>query len=113
MMNSVSKFIIAFAGTILIVFGGVLNAQTKDTTNTILFAPTTVVGQAIEIPKANKLEDKPQLRDTVYKRPELSYTIRKKQIPTSFELEPIVPAKMKKEKLFFFILQIFLEQLNI
>jgi hypothetical protein len=51
------------------------------------------------ISDAFKINENPKITDTVVKKPELNYSITSKAIHTSFDVEPIKPAKMIGEPL--------------
>lgn len=51
------------------------------------------------ISDAFKLNENPKISDTIVKMPELNYSIMSKTIQTSFDIEPIKPAKMIGEPL--------------
>jgi len=48
---------------------------------------------------ANKIESQPEINDTIKLETELEYSFINKQVPVSFEVEPISPAKIKGEPL--------------
>jgi len=74
-------------------FAGVLSAQIKDTTVTVVtdFTPT--------IADAYKINDYPEVKDSVPPVPKLSYSINSKKVFTPFAVIPIKPAKMLGEPL--------------
>ncbi|MFH1321983.1 MAG: hypothetical protein ABII90_15190, partial [Bacteroidota bacterium] len=51
------------------------------------------------ISDAYKINDNPQIYDTIPFVPELSYSIRSSRVKTVFEIEPIKPARIKGEPL--------------
>jgi hypothetical protein len=48
---------------------------------------------------AFKISSFPKIQESVVPVPNIQYSIIKKQIPTSFEVEPIKPAKIKGDKI--------------
>ncbi len=58
---------------------------------------TVIASYEPTISDAFKINFNPNIRDSAYEKPNFTYTIQSKKIPTSFMLEPIKPAKIVGE----------------
>ena len=88
--NTMKKVLISYF--FLIVGMGVFAQKTNE--DVIIIDPYKPV-----ISDAFKINENPKINDTVVKKPELNYSITSKAISTSFDIEPIKPAKMVGEPL--------------
>ena len=90
--NENSLFIAMFA--ILLLVSTISFAQKLDTTTIVTIKPYDPV-----LSDAFKIKDYPTIQDTDKVIPKLSYSFINKQVPVDFQVENILPAKIKGEPL--------------
>ncbi|MBL4652829.1 MAG: hypothetical protein JKY53_08180, partial [Flavobacteriales bacterium] len=63
--------------------------------------PEVYIYKTAELPVMNavKMTNNPSIEDSVIAAPEIKYSVVKKQIPVTFDIDPIKPARMKGEPL--------------
>ncbi len=89
----------AFAGgrqvavAIMLLLGGQLFSQKLSDTTLVVSSGKPQVGDAFRI------NDKPRTEDSIIAQPKFSYGINSKKINTTFNVEPIKPARIEKEPL--------------